>query len=261
MKCTFSEIDPVQLRLVAFDLDDTLAPSKTPLPAKMSQILHRLLQRHQVCIISGGQLEQFQTQVLDHLDLETQAATRHVLHLMPTCGTQYYRLHPATADLETCYRQDLDPRLRIRTAQALEKSARELGLWEENPWGDIIEDRGTQVTFSALGQAAPLEAKRAWDPDGSKKQALATAVAREVPELEVRGGGSTSVDVTAKGIDKAYGIRALLQATALAPHQVLFVGDRLDPQGNDYPVVSTSVPCQAVTGWEDTVALLTDLLK
>ena len=117
------------------------------------------------------------------------------------------------------------------------------------------------MTFSALGQAAPLEAKRAWDPDGSKKQALAAAVAREVPELEVRGGGSTSVDVTAKGIDKAYGMRALLQATALAPHQVLFVGDRLDPQGNDYPVVSTSVPCQAVTGWEDTVALLTDLLK
>ena len=66
---------------------------------------------------------------------------------------------------------------------------RELGLWEENPWGNIIEDRGSQITFSALGQEAPLDAKRAWDPDGTKKAALRDAVQPDVPELDVRGGG------------------------------------------------------------------------
>jgi hypothetical protein len=41
---------------------------------------------------------------------------------------------------------------------------------------------------------------------------------------------------------------------------MLFVGDRLDPDGNDYPVLAMGVECQAVHGWEDTAAFLEKLL-
>src|SRR5690606_30764905 len=104
-----------------------------------------------------------------------------------------------------------------------------LGLWESETWGPILEDRGSQITFSALGQQAPVDAKRAWDPTGARKSALRDAVAARVPDLEVRSGGSTSVDITRKGIDKAYGMRQLAEQTGVPLADMLFYGDRLDP--------------------------------
>ncbi|MBN9179143.1 MAG: HAD hydrolase family protein, partial [Microbacterium sp.] len=135
-----------------------------------------------------------------------------------------------------------------------------LGLWESDTWGPILEDRGSQITFSALGQRAPLEAKLAWDPTGERKNALRAAVALRIPDLEVRSGGSTSVDITHRGIDKAYGMQRLAEQTGIPLDEMLFVGDRLDPDGNDYPVLALGVACHAVTGWEDTAAFLDGLL-
>lgn len=221
------------VKLVAFDLDDTLAPSKSPLPARMDAALCSLLDHVDVCIISGGQMGQFTAQVLDNLHASDARLAR--LHLMPTCGTRYYR-YDNGAWVER-YAHDLDPDLAARAVSSLERHARALGLWEENPWGQIIENRGSQITFSALGQEAPLEAKRAWDPDGTKKAALRDAVAPDVPELDVRGGGSTSIDITTRGIDKAYGMGKLVEETGIAASEMLFVGDRLDPEGNDLSLI------------------------
>lgn len=243
-------------RLVAFDLDDTLAPSKSPLPTEMAQALSDLLDTVEVCIISGGQMGQFTAQVLSHLALSDQQARR--LHLMPTCGTRYYTWDGNRYALR--YAHDLTNSQRADAAAALEKQAKQLGLWEAEPWGDILEDRGSQITFSALGQQAPLAAKKAWDPTGEKKEALRAAVAPLLPELEVRSGGSTSVDITLKGVDKAYGIRRLAEETGLSLADMLFVGDRLDEGGNDYPVKALGVQCVAVHGWQDTVQVVRQFL-
>ena len=202
------------MKLVAFDLDDTLAPSKSPLPPLMDQRLQSLLDHVPVCIISGGQIGQFRAQVLSQLHASDRQLFR--LHLMPTCGTRYYRYEDGQWAMK--YAHDLDPQVRDRAIASLERRAKELGLWEEDTWGPIIEDRGSQITYSALGQEAPLDAKRAWDPDGAKKALLRDAVAPDVPELDVRGGGSTSIDITTRGIDKAYGMGKLVEATGIAPH-------------------------------------------
>src|SRR5699024_10362866 len=136
-----------------------------------------------------------------------------------------------------------------------------LGLWEAHPSGDIIEDRGSQVTFSALGQRADLAVKNAWDPTGEKKEALRAAVARRLPGLEVRSGGSTSVDITRNGIDKAYGMTRLAEQTGIALGEMLFIGDRLDEGGNDYPVKAIGVPCMEVTDWRQTLTVVTDVVS
>lgn len=256
MKCTFGEIPLARLRLVAFDLDDTLADSKAPISGAMALALKGLLARFEVAVISGGQFSQFRDQVIGQLELGTGS---HTLHLLPTCGTQYYLRKP-DGELKTVYVKNLDPKVRFEVKSRLKEVAESLGLWEKNPWGEIIEDRGTQVTFSALGQQAPLEAKREWDPDKSKRTILVETLAPLLSNLEVRSGGSTSIDITAKGIDKAYGMRKLLGKSGLEPSEVLFVGDRLDPEGNDYPVVSTGIPCQAVSGPGDTLQLINEIL-
>ena len=183
------------------------------------------------------------------------------LHLMPTCGTRYYRWQGRGWELQ--YAEDLTEDEKARSIAALEAAARELGLWADEPWGEIIEDRGSQITFSALGQQAPVDVKMAWDPDGAKKRALAEHVASRLPDLEVRGGGSTSIDITRKGIDKAYGVAKLLDVLGAGVDDLLFIGDRLDEGGNDYPVYAMGVRSVAVHGWEqtlDTVNRLVDWL-
>ncbi|WP_324653462.1 HAD-IIB family hydrolase [Georgenia sp. H159] len=244
-------------RLVAFDLDDTLTPSKSPISPEMADALSELLAVVPVCIISGGQLEQFTSQVTERLDLDDDARTR--LHLMPTCGTRYYR-YDDDGELGQVYAHDLTGEERAEATAALEREARRLGLWEEETWGPVLEDRGSQITFSALGQRAPLAAKRAWDPTGEKKEQLRAAVAPILPELEVRSGGSTSVDITRRGVDKAYGMTRLAEHTGIDLADMLFVGDRLDEGGNDYPVKALGVPCVEVAGAEETAGVVRGLI-
>lgn len=243
---------PTSPRLLAFDLDDTLAPSKSPLDPQMINLLVALLDRVEVCVISGGQFGQFKAQIIDELP-DVASAKLARLHLMPTCGTQYYRFD---GEWTQVYAQNLTVGEKSRALSAVEASARELGYWESDTWGPILEDRGSQITFSALGQSAPVAAKMAWDPTGEKKNSLRTAVAALVPDLEVRSGGSTSVDITRQGIDKAYGMKRLSELTSIDLQQMLFIGDRLDPEGNDFPVKALGVPTHAVEGWRDTATFL-----
>ena len=243
-------------RAVAFDLDDTLAVSKSRIEQPMAELLGQLLARLDVCIISGGRFEQFDTQVLQHLS----ASPDHLahLHIMPTCGTRYYTWGLGAWRMN--YAEDLNGNEKLRIIQVLQEGAKELGLWEPDPWGEIIEDRGSQITYSALGQMAPVSAKYRWDPGGSKKQKLRDLAAGRLPDLEVHVGGSTSVDVTRKGIDKAFGIRRLMDQLGVSPEQLLFIGDRLEQGGNDYPVRTLGVPCVEVTCWQDTADYVRRLL-
>ena len=243
-------------RVVAFDLDDTLAVSKSQIDSRMAGLLARLADKVEVCIISGGRFEQFETQVLHHLELSDTG--RAHMHLMPTCGTRYLRW--SSDDWGQIYAEDLTADQKERVTEALIAGAKELGYWENETWGDIIEDRGSQITFSALGQKAPPAAKYAWDPDGSKKQRLRAWVAERVPDLEVRSGGSTSIDVTRQGVDKAYGMRRLMETLDVKIDDVLFIGDRLDEGGNDYPVKAMGIECIAVHDWNETADVVERLL-
>ncbi len=244
-------------QLIAFDLDDTLAPSKSPLDPRMGQLLVRLLEVVPVCVISGGQIAQFQSQLIGNLPDASEAALER-LHLMPTCGTQYFRFQGG--EWTQVYAENLTEDEKARALAAVERAARSLGYWETETWGPILEDRGSQITFSALGQAAPVDAKVQWDPTGAKKNALRAAVQEMLPDLEVRSGGSTSVDITRRGIDKAYGMKKLSEITGISLDDMLFIGDRLDVNGNDYPVKALGVDCSPVTGWEHTCRVVEELV-
>lgn len=250
------------VRLVAFDLDDTLAPSKSPADPRMAALLVRLLGEVQVCVISGGRFGQFETQLIANLPLDAPDALER-MHLLPTCGTQYYLFRDGAWRQQ--YAENLTDDEKGRALAAVESEARRLGYWEPaNPgvetWGPILEDRGSQITFSALGQSAPVDAKKAWDPGGEKKNALRAAVQEHLPDLEVRSGGSTSIDITRRGIDKAYGMRRLAELTGIGFDEMLFVGDRLDPDGNDFPVIALGIPTRAVEGWEETADVVEGFL-
>jgi HAD superfamily hydrolase (TIGR01484 family) len=245
-------------KLIAFDLDDTLAITKSPITDRMSELLEKLLVHYDVCVITGGSFEQIKKQVASRLEVEDLLLRK--LHLMPTCGTRYYRYHESKHEWEQQYAEDLSPTQKKKIIETLEEAAKKLNLWEANPAGEIIEDRGSQITYSALGQQASPEDKYAWDQDGTKKHAIRDYVAERLDDLEVRVGGTTSVDVTTIGIDKAYGMKKLIEALGISKEEILFIGDKLEEGGNDYPVKAFGIDTIAVDGWQDTALVLEGIL-
>lgn len=245
-------------KLIAFDLDDTLAVTKSPISDKMSELLGKLLEKYEVCVITGGKFEQISKQVIDRLEVGKNQL--HKVHAMPTCGTRYYRYDDITDEWVKQYANDLTVDQKDKIVSTLEEGAKSLGYWESKPYGEIIEDRGSQITYSALGQQAPAEAKYAWDPDGVKKHAIRDYVAERLDDLEVRVGGTTSVDITKIGIDKAYGMKKLIEILGVSKEQILFIGDKLEEGGNDYPVKALGIDTIAVDGWEDTALVLEGII-
>lgn len=253
-------------KLIAFDLDGTLAPSKSPLPERMSPLIKALLENHEVCVISGGKFGQFEKQLLG--GLEATPAELQRLHLMPTCGTRYYLYDIAKRDWALQYAEDFTEAEKAKIIDALNKGFDDLKMRASKVYGETIEDRGSQVTFSVLGQdivdelgMKGVELKEAWDSDNTKKQKLRDYIAPLIPEFEVRVGGVTSIDVTKLGIDKAYGIKKLLDMLELSIDETLFVGDRLQEGGNDFPVKNMGVDSIAVKSWEDTALVVETILK
>jgi phosphomannomutase len=244
-------------KLIAFDLDGTLAPSKSTLPKRMAELLNRLLENYEVCIISGGKYELFQRQVLTQITDNPQLLKK--LHLMPTSGTRYYGYDIKEKKWRQEYAEDLSSEQKAKIIKALEEGLLESGHKADKTYGKVIEDRNSQITLSILGQEIVAELgeegvriKEAWDPDSSKKHEIRKIVAPKIPEFEVRAAGATSIDVTKPGIDKAYGMERLLVMRGMKNEDVLFMGDKIVEGGNDYAVYKMGIDCVSVRNWEDT---------
>ena len=222
-------------RLIVFDLDGTLAQSKSSIDTEMANLLNSLLVMVKVAVISGGAWPQFEQQVLAHLRHDNGLRN---LSLLPTCGTKFYR-HGVGWDL--LYSEDFTAAESSRIIDSLQRAMVAADCKVEKVWGEVIEDRGSQITFSALGQQAPLEDKKKWDPDFIKRQKIKAVLDTLIPQFSVHLGGATSIDVTRQGIDKAYGIRKLQDILEIPIDQMIFIGDALFPGGNDYPAKEAGV--------------------
>lgn len=246
-------------KVIAFDLDDTLSISKSPMDQRMAGLLVKLLDKYQVCVISGGKIEQFYLQVVDQLDVSAEKLTG--LHLMPTCGTRYYRFDTDKGDWQLQYANDLSDEQKQVIITVLEEEAKSLGIWCDDPAGEIIEDRHSQITHSALGQQASAEDKYRWAEENKQlRLEYRDKVAARLPDLEVRLGGTTSTDITLKGIDKAYGMEKLIEVLGIEKSDILFIGDKLQEGGNDYPVKAMGIDSIEVRHWEDTAYVIEGLL-
>lgn len=244
-------------KLLVFDLDGTLAESKSPITADMAAVLSRLLSVRHVAVITGGSYAQMQIQLLEGMSKQPHLLPN--LYLFPTSGARFYSIREGK--WTAIYEEVLTESEKARIDAAFRTAFNETGFSRpRRVYGDLVEDRGTQVTFSAHGQHAPLELKKQWDPDQVKRKALKIVMERELPDLEVRIAGTTSIDVTRKGIDKAYGIEQMERHLCIPKEDMLFFGDALFPEGNDYPVVRVGVASISVTGPVHTQSLLRELL-
>jgi hypothetical protein len=241
-------------KLIVFDLDGTLAPSKSSLDPQTAGLLRDLLDIIKVAVISGGAWTQFEMQLLTDLPKNSLLAN---LSLLPTCGTKFFQYNGTWEEL---YSEDLTAAEKRKIRDSLDRAAGEAGYRAKKVWGEVIEDRGSQVTYSALGQQAPLAEKEEWDPDFAKRKKITAILETLIPEFSIRIGGATSIDVTKPGIDKAYGIGKLRDTLHLSFKEMIYIGDALFPGGNDYPAEEAGVVSIPVKGPDDTNLVISTIL-
>ena len=143
-----------------------------------------------------------------------------------------------------------------KIAGALQKALDDSGIKVEKIWGDAIENRGSQVTLSVLGQQAPLSAKECWDPDFAKRKRITALLEPLLPNFSIRMGGTTSIDITKPGIDKAYGIKKLRDQLDISLKEMLFAGDAIFEGGNDYPAQEVGVDSILVRDTKETARVI-----
>lgn len=235
-------------KIIIFDLDGTLAISKQPLDDEMAELIRKLLRQYLVGVISGGFFEQYEKQFLSSLHASEEELGN--LILLPTSGSVMFR-HSDNRWQEV-YCEEIEESERGKIIQYLNEGIEHFNLRPETTFGELIEDRRTQVTYSGLGQSASPEIKASWDADKKKRNLLAAFLKEKLPHYSIGIGGMTSIDVTLPGIDKAYGIRKIEEALLIPIRQMVFVGDALQEGGNDYPAQTTGVDCIEVSGPEET---------
>ena len=242
-------------KLVAFDLDNTLAASKQPLGPFMAEALADLLGVADVAVISGGDWPQFEKQVASRLP---DRANLSRLWLLPTTGTKLYTYREGK--WSAVYAELFDDELKQKIFTAFDESLEATGFVPEQTWGERVEDRGSQITFSALGQQAPLDAKEHWDPDFAKRKVIQADLKQRLPGLSINMGGTTSIDITREGVDKAYGLRKLSDASGFPLDSFLFMGDAIFPGGNDYPAKTMGLDTVKVRDPQDTASVIAGIV-
>ena len=251
------EIVEKNFDLIAFDIDGTLTRSKLPLDSEMAELLCRLLGRYKVAIISGAGYEQFQWQILGSLVCQPEKMEK--LYLLPVDGTVFCNYRDGwQCQHDAVLSREEGESIKTAFENIFEKS----GL--ENPdkiYGELVEDRGAQLNFSALGQEAPIELKEKWDPDNKKRERMIEVFRRALPGFSMHIGGTTSIEITKAGIDKAYGLNKLIERTGISKEKMLYIGDKLFKGGNDEPALTLGIECRAVGNPEEAKKVMLEMLE
>jgi len=223
-------------KLISFDADGTLVESKTKMSPTMVLLFNSLLEKYFVNSISGGKYAIFKENILEEITPNPELLKK--LTLSPTCGAVMYIYDN---EWKEAYKDALEPEIVTKILEALNYAIKSVRHAPEQLYGDMIENRETQVTFSAYGQKAPLELKNTWDPNQEKRREMIKYIDEKLDNLDIKIGGTTSIDITKVGINKGYGIKKLAEYYNITLDEILFVGDALFEGGNDKPVSDVGV--------------------
>ena len=239
-------------KVIACDMDGTLTESKALLSAEMAEVLCQLLNRYFVAVVSGGAYHQFQKQFLTQLKCAEDVLKK--LFLFPVNGSTCYK-YENSAWVQV-YNEPLSEEERKEIISALNDAIKETGIDLSGAYGEIIEDRGSQVTFSGKGQDAPIALKKTWDPDRTKRQAIVDIIKKRIPQFEIRVNATSSIDINKNGIDKAYAIEKIKEILNVTDDDIVFIGDALYKGGNDSAVKKTGVDFIQEPGPDETMEFL-----
>ncbi len=250
---------PKNKKLIVFDLDGTLVESKQDIDEEMAWLLQQLLKEKQVAVIGGGKYELFQKQLISGLNSNEELLKK--LFLFPANSTLFYRYY--NNGWEKVYSHDLTHEEKAKIFDAFDQVFTKLNyILPEKIYGEVIEDRGTQITFSAIGQEAPLELKNKWKEDNQDtKLKIIEMLQKLLPDMDVKSAGLTSIDVNQKGMDKEFGIKQIQEQLGVSIQDMIFVGNDFSLGSNDSSVIKSGILYFEVKSVEETKKLIRHLIE
>tara|TARA_B100000508_G_C11464966_1_gene281252 strand:+ start:5657 stop:6364 length:708 start_codon:yes stop_codon:yes gene_type:complete len=204
-----------------FDMDMTIAPSRQPILQEMYDLLTGL--PHDITIVSG--------QTVENIGWQSNKLPARYLGQNGNHATDIEDNELWYLALDDAHKDEI--RAHIDTLITL------LGEDYELPHDDLapIEDRGGQITFSPVGNTAPVEVKKVFDPDRKKRESLLKQHPFVSEELIVKIGGSTGLDYIHKDRHKGTNVKRLIDHLGWSDDDCVYFGDGLYPGGNDEAVI------------------------
>lgn len=201
-----------------FDLDKTVAPPRQPILSHMFELLSNI--PHSVVIVSGQEVSKIAWQTNN---LATIRLGQNGNHATEADGTELWNI-------------PLDPHHQTEILNHINALMAVLDHEVNHEWTPI-ENRGSQITFSPIGNTAPVDVKMVYDPDRKKRDALLEKVPFVSEDLIVKIGGSTSLDYIHKDRHKGTNVAKLIELKGWNKDECVYFGDGLFPGGNDEAVI------------------------
>lgn len=245
-------------KLIVFDMDGTLTPSRQEMDSEMVEIFKELLSKYKVWVISWWDYNQFEKQVIPFLwDDEVLLWN---LYLCPTCSTKMYTYNGWSWN--KMYSLDFSDDEKKYIISVLNKAIDDLSLKPEKTWWELVEDRWTQITYRALWQKAPLEEKLKYDPDFEKRKRIRNYIIKDLQDYNILIWWTTSIDITRAWVDKAYWVKKLSENVGIDLDDIIFVWDAVFPWWNDYPPFDKlGITTKKVFSVDDTKRFIKNFLK
>jgi HAD superfamily hydrolase (TIGR01484 family) len=201
-----------------FDLDDTVTLSRSRIEDEMYVLMKAL--PHDLVIISGAQSTQIRTQVGD---LPVYVLGQNGNEAIAPDGTLLWE--ERLTDEHAMHINEHISRVRAYTTHEV--------LNEE----DLVEHRGSQISYSLIGHNEHIDKKKAFDPDRVFRQSLLEKEPLISEHVEVKIGGTTCLDYFIKGRHKGFNVKRLIDHMNWNASDAVYYGDALVPGGNDEAVI------------------------
>lgn len=201
-----------------FDMDQTVAPSRQPILPEMYELLESL--PHDIIIVSGQEVEKILWQSNN----------------LPAYTLGQNGNHAIDLKNDELWNVPLDSEHKAEIFAHIEKIVTILDHDLNHDWSPI-EDRGAQITFSPIGNTAPVEHKKVYDPDRKKRDDMLARIPFDSKDLVVKIGGSTSFDYIHKDRHKGTNVQKLIDLMGWNKDEAIYFGDGLFPGGNDEAVI------------------------
>lgn len=245
-------------KAIIFDLDDTLAESFQPPSEDRLESLLKLLSHMPLAIMTGAGFKRMDSQFLPKIASSVSAKER--FYLFPNSAAQCLR--PTDDGWHMVYNFALTEEERGRIKKTIHETMETHALLKDIPfYGERLFDREAEVAYTPVGIAAPLEYKNSWDPGGAKRRDLFDTLRQTLPDFEVLLGGKTTIDITRKGVNKAYGVGWLSKHLNIPAEEMLYVGDAFHEGGNDRVVIPTGINTRPVAGPQETSGVIAEVLS
>lgn len=233
-----------------FDLDNTLMLSRSMMTPEHQAIFKKLCDARDVVVVSGAQESQIRKQIPE------------------TTGARFFVLgqtgnEALDKNREVIWKEVFTQEQTDATLAFIETLKKEFDANVKDP-DDLVELRGSQISYSPIGHNESKEKKYAFDAGAVRRNQVLTKHADEVKKINAIGidvvpGGTTCFDFFLAGKNKGFNVARLIEKEGWLKDESVYVGDALFPGGNDETVLGV-IPTHAVKNPDETFAFVSESL-